>query len=82
MVHILHDAERCLLPPLPVQRPAIQLDLSGLFPDQSAQAPGEGGLTHAVGAGDGHHLPRAGGEGQVLENRRLFSVGAGQPLYG
>ena len=60
VVHILHDAERRLMPLLPVQMPAIQSDLPGLFPDQSAQAPGEGGLTHAVGAGDGHHFPRAG----------------------
>ena len=60
MVHILHDAERRLLPLLPVQMPAIQSDLSSLFPDQSAQAPGEGGLTHAVGPGNGHHFPRAG----------------------
>ena len=60
MVHILHDAERRLLPLLSVQRPAIQYDLPGLFSDQAAQAPGEGGLPHPIGAGDGYHFPRAG----------------------
>ena len=82
MVHILHDAERRPLPLLSVQRSAIQSDLSSLFPDQAAQAPGEGGLAHAIGSGDSHHFPRAGRKGQVLKHSGFLSVGAGQALYG
>ena len=82
MVHILHHAERRALPPFPVQRLAIQCDLSGLFPQQAAQASGKGGLANTVGAGDGHHFPGTHGKRKILKHGWLLAVCASQPFYG
>ncbi len=81
MVYILHDTESRPLAAFSIQMLSIQQNLSRLFFQQPAKAAGKGGLAHAVGSGDCHHLAGAGGKGQVPEYGSSFAEAAGQALH-
>ena len=80
MVYILHDTESRPLAAFSIQRLSVQQNLSRLFFQQPAKAAGKGGLAHAVGPGDCHHLAGAGGKGQIPEHRCFLAESTGQPL--
>ena len=80
MVHILHDAERCLLPPLPVQMPAIQLDLSACSRISPHRHRERVVLPTPLGPVMATTSP-GGLKGQALKHSRFFPIGTGQSLY-